>query len=45
MANIIIGLILFGAFAIAGYSTIKKLKSKDSCSCCSGCPSEAKCKK
>lgn len=45
MGNIIIGLIVFGAFAAAGYSTYKKIKSKDTCSCCSGCPSEAKCRK
>jgi len=45
MATIIISVLLFGAFAIAGYHTYKKSKNKASCNCCSTCPSNSKCKK
>lgn len=45
MPTIIISIILFGAFAMAGYSTYKKSKNKDACGCCSGCPADTKCKK
>jgi len=43
MATIIISIVLFGAFVLAGYYTYKKSKNKASCNCCSGCPSNNSC--
>ncbi|AEV69525.1 FeoB-associated Cys-rich membrane protein [Acetivibrio clariflavus] len=45
MATVIVSIILFGAFVLAGYNTYKKYKNKGSCCCCSGCPSETECNK